>query len=367
MNILQLCLSSGLGGLELYVYRASDALNKNHKVTAVLLKDSKLDDYYRQHSSIDILHLNRKKNPVPLLNARRLANIIDDNEIDIVHMHWGKDLALAAFAKFFSSRKPRLVYTRQMMITRYKNDLYHRFLYSQLDLMLTITRQLESLCKKFIDAKNLSIKTLYYGVNPPGRILDDAEIRAARKEKGFTEDDFVVGLFGRLEEEKGQHLLISAIAEAKTNKQDIKALLVGHEMNAGYRETLQQLAEEKGVLDNIKFNDFVDRPQELMQICDCICLATYEETFGLVLPEAMRSGITVIGSNSGGVPEIIEHDRTGLLFESKDAHSLYQQIARLYSEPALTSLLAANGKTDADKRFNTEDHFALLEKYITSI
>ena len=367
MNILQLCLSSGLGGLELYVYRASDALNKNHKVIAVLLKDSKLDNYYRQHSTIDILHLDRKKNPVPLLNARRLAKIIDDNEIDIVHMHWGKDLALAAFAKFFSSRKPRLVYTRQMMITRYKNDLYHRFLYSQLDLMLTITRQLESLCKKFIDAKNLSIKTLYYGVNPPGRILDDTEISAARKEKGFTGDDFVVGLFGRLEEEKGQHLLINAIAQARDNGEDIKALLVGHEMNAGYREQLRQLATEKGVLDNIIFNDFVDQPQQLMQICNCICLATYEETFGLVLPEAMRTGIAVIGSDSGGVPEIIDHDKTGLLFEAKNAHSLYLQIARLYSDPALTKTLATDGKRDADLRFNTEDHFSLLEKYITEI
>jgi len=93
---------------------------------------------------------------LPLVSAFKLAKIIDENKIDIIHMHWGKDLALAALAKFLSNRKPKLVYTRQMMITRYKNDFYHRFLYSQLDLMLTITQQLEDLCKKFIPGKKRS-------------------------------------------------------------------------------------------------------------------------------------------------------------------------------------------------------------------
>ena len=167
MNILQLCLSSGLGGLELYVYRASDALQGQHKITAVLQQGSKLDDYYREHSSIKRLHLKRRSGPLPIINAWKLARIIDENNIDLVHMHWGKDFALAAFAKAFSRRNPRLVYTRQMMVTRYKSDFYHRFLYSQLDLLLTITRQLEQLYKKYIPGEKLDVRTLYYGVKPP--------------------------------------------------------------------------------------------------------------------------------------------------------------------------------------------------------
>ena len=49
MNILQLCLSSGLGGLELYVFRASDALKDKHNVIAVLQAQSKLDEYFDDH------------------------------------------------------------------------------------------------------------------------------------------------------------------------------------------------------------------------------------------------------------------------------------------------------------------------------
>ena len=132
-------------------------------------------------------------------------------------------------------------------------------------------------------------------------------------------------------------------------------------MMTGYRDTLIALAKSFDVIDLIIFNDFVDNPQELMQVCDCICLTTYEETFGLVLPEAMRAGIAVIGSNRGGVPEIIDHEKTGLLFESKDEQSLFQQISLLYNDPELKYNLARQGKAKADNMFDYDLHFQTLE------
>lgn len=361
MNILELCLSSGLGGLELYVFRVSEALSNNHTIVAVLSKNSKLDNYYEEHSNITRAHLKPSNNFLPLISAIKLASIIDKNTVDVIHMHWGKDFALAALAKKISKRKPKLVYTRQMMITRHKNDLYHRYLYSQLDLLLTITKQLESLYEKFTPLGSDRIKTLYYGVKKPEIKLDVEQITLARLKKGFSSDDFVVGSFGRLENGKGQHLLIKALYSASNNKQNIKALIVGHEMDAGYLDILKELATSYDVANRISFNDFVNNPQELMQLCDCICLTTYEETFGLVLPEAMRAGIAVIGSNKGGVPEIIDHETTGLLFESKNEISLYQQISRLYENPELKASLATQGRLKADNLFDNDTHFSRLE------
>jgi glycosyltransferase involved in cell wall biosynthesis len=295
-----------------------------------------------------------------LFNARRLAAIIDRNEIDIIHMHWGKDLAMVAIAKSFSKRKPRLVYTRQMMITRSKSDFYHRFLYSQVDLILTITKQLELLCKEFIRSPRTEIRTLYYGVKQPEKIYSAEEIIELRTQKGFTGDDFIIGLFGRLEDGKGQHLLIRALASFK-DQPNVRALIVGHEMEAGYRDELSQLAAGLGVDSKIIFNDFVQDPQTLMQICDCICLTSYEETFGLVLPEAMRAGIAVIGSNSGGVPEIIEHMESGLLFNARDEYALYKQIEYYYQNPEHMKMIAHQGKQRADELFDNDRHFETLE------
>jgi len=366
MNILSLCLSKDLGGLELYAFRSAVSYADKHKLIFVTSPDSKLSERLKP-LSIDIRYLQPTMRALPLASALKLAKIIDDNNIDIIHMHWGKDLALAALAKFLSKKKPRLVYTRQMMITRYKNDFYHRFLYSQLDLMLTITQQLEMLCKKFIPGNNVHIQTLYYGVDKPEKILSKDEIAALREEKGFSADDFIVSLFGRLEQGKGQHLLIKAVAQARNNNKEIKALIVGHEMSAGYRDTLSRLAEENSVSDNIIFNGFVDNPQQLMQLSDCLCLTTSEETFGLVLPEAMRANIAVIGSNKGGVPEIIEHRVSGLLFKSGDADDLCQQICYLFDNPEKKSELAAQGKHKADEQFDSDTHFKKLGDILSEL
>ncbi len=366
MNILSLCLSKDLGGLELYAFRSALSYAEKHRLIFVTSPNSKLSERLKTHS-IDIRYLQPTMRALPLASAFKLAKIIDDDNIDIIHMHWGKDLALAALAKFLSKKKPKLVYTRQMMITRYKNDFYHRFLYSQLNLMLTITQQLEGLCKKFIPGNNVHIRTLYYGVDKPEQILNKDEIATLRKEKSFADDDFIVSLFGRLEQGKGQHLLIKAIAKARENNKEIKALIVGHEMTTGYRHTLSQLAEEHNITDNIIFNDFVDNPQQLMQISDCLCLTTSEETFGLVLPEAMRCGIAVIGSNKGGVPEIIEHRVSGLLFESGDANDLCQQICYLFDNRKEKEKLANQGKQKADRQFDSDDHFKKLDEILLNL
>lgn len=370
MNVLELCLSAGLGGLELYVFRSSKALVdsqlEQNTVIPVLRKGSKLDNYYKEHASFNIKYIKHFFSPLPLLNARKLAAIIDNNDIDVIHMHWGKDMPLAAFAKTFSRRKPALVYTRQMMITRAKNDFYHNFLYHQLDLMLTITKELEGLCKKFIPSFADRITTLYYGVRRPADFLDDDDVEQQREKLGFSRSDFVAGLIGRLEESKGQHLLIEALHKAKQKGQDMKALIVGHEMNPGYRDTLKNQANDLGVNDNIVFQDFTSEPQQLMQLCDCIILASGQETFGLVLPEAMRAGVAVIGSNSGGVPEIIDHEKTGLLFETQDSISLYQQVERLYLDANFKDKIALQGRQSADMRFDNDVHFQKLEKHLHS-
>lgn len=197
-------------------------------------------------------------------------------------------------------------------------------------------------------------------------MLDENSIQQQRENIGFSKNDFIAGLIGRLEESKGQHLLIDALHAAKQNGHDIKALIVGHEMNPGYRDRLKNQASKLAILDNIIFQDFSSDPQQLMQLCDCVILASGQETFGLVLPEAMRAGVAVIGSNSGGVPEIIEHEKTGLLFETKNSKSLYHAIQTLYTNPELRNNLATNGKLKADNVFNEDSHFKMLEQQLNN-
>lgn len=364
MNIMELCLSPDLGGLELYVYRASMKLSETDNVHAVINQNGKLAERFK-NTKLPTSYIGKGFKLLPLFSALKLSKIIDQYNIDVIHMHWGRDLSLAALAKSFSKNKPRLVYTRQMQITRNKDDIYHRFLYKQVDIFITITKVLAKLARSFLsDADKNKVVPLYYGVQEPNRMLSREEKLELREKAGFVESDFVISLFGRIEEYKGQHVVIDAIAKLKRQGNAVKGLIVGHAMDKDYLLSLKDRVKEKGIETDICFMNFLENPQEWMQACDVVVLATKEETFGLVLAEAMQSGVAVIGTNSGGVPEIIDHNKNGFLFEYGDVENLCKYILEFKEDESKALKYAKAGQVKARQLFDVNEHYIELRKLL---
>lgn len=367
MVLLELCLSPGVGGLELYALKVikhyhSPELASQHTCISVVAKNSFLDQRLEK-INIKRQHLEVHNSYFPLLAARRLAKLIDKHGVDTIHIHWRGDLPLAAFAVKFSNKPVKLVYTRQMALTRAKFDIYHRFLYRQVSLYLTITRQLQDDARHYLPMAENKIQLLYYGVPKPEPASDEQCQQFFRQAKLDT-PSFTIGLFGRIEHGKGQHLLFEAARTLLSRGLDIKVLLIGHIMDQNYFDKLMENAKTAAIDDKFRYFGFHDNPSSVMACFDVVVLATKSETFGLVLPEAMRAGTAVIGSNAGGVPEIIQHEKTGLLFEPENSNDLAECLEKLAKDTALKNTLAGNGKEYADKMFSEEMHFEKLEKFL---
>jgi len=364
MNILELCLSPDLGGLELYVVNTCRELSKKDNVIAIVNEDGKIKARL-QDLNVEALYLSCFFKALPVIAARKLAKIIDERKIDVIHMHWGKDLALASLAKRFSNAKPTLIYTRQMQITRSKGDFYHRFMYRQVDIFITITKVLAELSRRFLSKDNeKKIVPLYYGVKAVDTVLSSEEKFKYRKEIGFTQSDFIVALFGRIEVSKGQDVLIKAISKLFQQGYQVKALIVGHAMEDSYFSAMKENVKKSGLEQNIKFMGFVENIQDWMQACDVTLLASKEETFGLVLAEAMHAGVAVIGTSSGGVPEIIEHDKTGFLFDYGDVDKLCEYILEFKNNQQKMQDYAKAGKEKAKRLFDIDTHYVELRKLL---
>jgi len=309
--------------------------------------------------------LKRGNRIIPLISAYRLAQLIDRENIDLIHLHWSKDMPLAALAKVLSKRKPQLVLTRHMQITHPKRDFYHNAIYGQIDRIIAVTRRVADDMRRYINPLYADrVSQLYLGVASKESANESASIDNIRAEFGISADTFLVGLFGRIKQYKGQHLLIDAINSATRCGKDLSAIIVGQTMEPDYLDGLKRTVKQFALEDKVKFSDFVEDPQRLMRACDVVALTTVEETFGLVLIEAMREGVCVIGSNRGGVPEIIEHDKTGLLFASEDAESLTEGLLRLANKPEFKQSLALAGKEFADQTFNEQHHFEALRRLL---
>ncbi|QEP42556.1 glycosyltransferase family 1 protein [Ectothiorhodospiraceae bacterium BW-2] len=360
MKILQLCLSPGVGGLELYVLRSAIALQQRQIETLLVVRPDSLLQQRAEAAQLRVVTLACRSYRLPLITARRLAQIIDREAIDILHLHWGKDLLLAVLAKRLALRPLKLIYTRQMMLTRPKKDIYHQFIYRHVDRFLTITRQLQQLAQAYLPLPPQAVQQLYYGVSQPTK-LSEAQRQQLRQQLGARHrTTLLIGLVGRMERNKGQHLFIEAIEQLVQEGQPVHATLIGPAMNLAYQQQLQQQSQRGQLSSCITLFGSHPNPIELMAAFDVVVLTSEMETFGLVLIEAMRAGVAVIGTHAGGVPEIIDDGVTGLLFTPNDVGQLTAQLRRLLDDPPLRQQIAAAGQAKADAEFAEPLHYERL-------
>lgn len=362
-KLVELCLSPDLGGLELYMVRAAKALDDAFDVISVINPLGKLEPYY-QETNYRYELIEKKSTLLMFKAARKLAALIDREKIDVVHLHWTNDIPVAVTAKMLSRRKPKLAQTRNMTMTKFKNDPYHRLLYKHMDLMLPVTYQVAGQLQRFIpESVRPRIEVLYMGSDPVERMPEE-EMGKLRHERDM-DGQFVVGMVGRINEQKGQHLLIEALS--KVDDENVHAYFVGHEMEAGYTDKLMARAEALGVASRVHFLGFMKNPHQFFQMCDAIVLASRRETFGLVLIEAMQVGTAAIGSNSGGVLEIIDDGETGLLFENQNSVSLADAIHRLHEDAELCRRLGEAGMQKAHRDFSSGEQFVKLGEILESL
>ncbi len=344
-NILEFCLSPALGGLELCVLDNFKYFKTKTDCKLIVAPNQKLDNYLQDEDKFTI----KRNKFFPIVPALKLAKFIDKSKIDIVHFHWTRDITTVVLAKVLSKRKPKIVQSRHMTMTRFKDDFYHKWLYKNIDTIHAITNQVKKQLEKYIPQDiRPNIQMVYLGVEEP--VVDEKKILELKEKYNFK-DGFIVGIAGRIEEAKGQYLVIEAIAKLK--ELNIKALIVGQAMNETYFENLKQKVKKLKIEDKIIFTDFTKDVNEHIKLCDVTVLATQKETFGLVVVESMINKVPVIAVNDGGPLEIIDDEKDGLLFGG-NSDELKNKIDLLYKDKKLRNKLALNSYKKVQIFFNKD-------------
>jgi glycosyltransferase involved in cell wall biosynthesis len=179
----------------------------------------------------------------------------------------------------------------------------------------------------------------------------DAELFKPREPITPSESrPFRIGYFGRLVEEKGVHVLLDASSQLEFNWQ------LGFIGGGPMRSALERQAVDLGIRDRTVFIDQVpstDMPAQYHEI-DVLVLPSFtrpnwKEQFGRVLIEAMASGVPVIGSDSGAIPDVISD--AGLIFPEGDIAALRACLHRLHSDHALYTALSQMGRAQVQGNF----------------
>ena len=164
---------------------------------------------------------------------------------------------------------------------------------------------------------------IYYGIDMPDFIAPDENLLSRLnipRQSGKR-----VGFMGTLTKRKGPQLLIEAIPKVLSELPDTMFIFIGRGKQE-FVEQLQTRAERLGVAGNVVFSGFLESGAKYLKILDLFVLPSLKEPLARVMKEAMYAGLPVVGANTGGTPEIVEHDRTGRLFPPGRPELLAQEI-----------------------------------------
>jgi glycosyltransferase involved in cell wall biosynthesis len=186
--------------------------------------------------------------------------------------------------------------------------------------------------------------------HPTSDPVDRAKVRS---ELGIAQDAFVVLQLARFWRPKRQEDLVRAVAIARERVPELHALLVGWTdprydgTYASYPEELRALAKSLGVEKNVTIADARPDPERLYAASDACALPSVDEPFGLVVVEAMACELPTIGARAGGIAEIFEDGREGLLVPPQSPQALADAIVRVARDPELARKLATAGRQKA--------------------
>ncbi len=188
---------------------------------------------------------------------------------------------------------------------------------------------------------------------PNGIRLDTAKGNGAafRCKYGVPKEHLCVGVVGRLAIEKRVDLFVEAASRICKRRDDVSFLIVG----SGPEEAaLRQLSRELGIESRATFTGLQEDIFSVYAALDVMMLCSETETTSRVTLEALASGVSVVATEVGGIPDIITHEANGMLTEPGNSHALAECTLMLLGDPALRQRLAAAGQDTVSSHYTIE-------------
>ncbi len=185
--------------------------------------------------------------------------------------------------------------------------------------------------------------------------LDGSSIRG---EFGIAPDLPTFAIVSRLFPWKGHTELLKALAKVKESTPRFRLLIVGEDDpratpgGGSYLAELKKLRAELALEEQVVFTGFRSDIANILAASDIFTMPSFEEPFGVAYLEAMALKKPVIALDSGGVPQLVDHGKAGLLSPPYDIDQLASNILVLLRDPERRKLMGAYGRRRVEEYFN---------------
>jgi len=299
--------------------------------------------HFAEIQGVHVHYLAAPLKPFYLLHIPRIKSLLKKIKPDILHAHYASSYGFVAAALDFH---PFVVSVWGSDITTFsKKSLIHRhlikYVLKKADRVTVTSWFLHSMVMNLVPV-NEKISVIPFGI----------ETKKFKPRSEYSYDrETIIGSTKALFPQYGTEYLIKAFSLVESKYGDVRLVLIG---GGSLRDSLRKLTGKLKISEKVDFIDQVPHfeiPDYLRKI-DIFVVPSIKESFGVAALEASACEIPVIASNTGGLPEVVLHNKTGFLVPPKDHRSLAAAIAELIENPSLRKKFGEEGRKFVSRSYD---------------
>ncbi len=373
-KILYFITQSEFGGAQRYVFDLANNLKSDFQVAVAMgeqRNNGKLAKILQENNIkyYIIPHLKRSISPInEILALREIIKLIKQYQPDIIHLNSSKISILGSLASLllkstFDIRHSKIVYTVHGWVFNEplpwllkKFYLYaEKFTAGFKDKIICVSEYDKQVALKYKIAPAEKLVTIHNGIAPIEFYAKEEARQILHSQVASYElwdTRLLVGSIGNLYKTKGYEYLIEA-TDILINKNKLPAtfLIIG---DGSERKNLENLIKKYNLQNNFILAGQIDQAARLLKAFDVYVCSSVKEGLPYTVLEAMLAGLPIVSTNVGGLPEMIENNKTGLLSKPAKARDLAEKIKLLIDNKTLRQELGMCAEEKVKAEFSLE-------------
>lgn len=316
--------------------------------------------------NVEVANMKRQISPIDDLKCFiKINSYIKITKPDIIHVHSSKAGVIGRLAAY-KNHIPCIYnahgWSFSMDVSIIKKKLY-----------IFIEKMCSRLCDKIVNiSSNEQQLAMKYKIAPINKMeiinngidIKDYLNKQIKNSLCICNNSYTIGMVGRLTEAKNPRLFVEIAYEISKAIDNCFFILVG---DGELREEIELQIKHLGIHEKFLITGWTENVSMYLSIFDVALLTSKWEGFGLVLTEYMISKVPIVASNVGGIPNVVIHNRNGILVDPGDKYTFVNAILKIKEDKLLREYFIENSYSDVKLKFNIDRVVKEHEKLYFSI
>ncbi|MFT5725840.1 MAG: glycosyltransferase involved in cell wall biosynthesis [Bacteroidia bacterium] len=279
--------------------------------------------------------LYNKRSGFDVFAAYKLAKYCHANPVDIIHAHDAHAHTTSVLAALLFRNKTPIVLSRRVDFA-IGNSRFSRYKYNHKNIRVIacVSDAIKAMVEPKISNKAIEVTTIHSGVDLTR--FEQVNPIDLRTEMSLEPSIKLVANFSALADHKDYFTFIDTAALVCASRKDVRFLIFGK----GELETdLKAYTKEKGLEKQVLFVGFRQNLPDIYPNIDILLFTSKTEGLGTTVLDAFAAKVPVVATKAGGVPEMVIHEKTGLLTEVGDANMLAENVIQVLDNKTLSKQL----------------------------